>query len=107
MCIHQKKLLQMSKDNLQKFVTLISVCSLLNAPGNGTSDCQNVSDTINCTITCDDGFDFDIQPLDYYICGPDTSYEWNIQSDDNPDGKLPRCSGKYLNLVLYLASLYL
>jgi hypothetical protein len=44
-------------------------------------------------MSCDDGFDFDIEPLPLYYCGPQTSQEWNFQNDENPDRRIPSCVG--------------
>ncbi|XP_060568381.1 sushi, von Willebrand factor type A, EGF and pentraxin domain-containing protein 1-like isoform X2 [Ruditapes philippinarum] len=67
------------------------VCREIQPPGNGSIECVNDTDSINCTMSCDDGFDFDIEPLPLYYCGPQTSQEWNFQNDENPDRRIPSC----------------
>ncbi|XP_060077181.1 sushi, von Willebrand factor type A, EGF and pentraxin domain-containing protein 1-like [Ylistrum balloti] len=42
-----------------------------------TDHCDTVDDYIRCNLTCEAGYDFSNQPLDYYECGGNTSYEWN------------------------------
>lgn len=48
---------------------------------------------MNCTIECADGYDFDHEIKPYYMCGKNTFYLWDFQTDDNPDGKMPACLG--------------
>ncbi|XP_053381797.1 sushi, von Willebrand factor type A, EGF and pentraxin domain-containing protein 1-like [Mercenaria mercenaria] len=67
------------------------VCPQISAPMNGSLECVNDTESINCTVSCDDGFDFDIEPLPLYYCGPDTFQEWNYQTDENPERRLPKC----------------
>lgn len=50
---------------------------------------------MNCSIECADGYDFDHEIKPYYMCGKDTFYLWDFQTDDNPDGKMPACLGTY------------
>eukprot|EP00105_Crassostrea_gigas_P019111 XP_011437468.1 PREDICTED: uncharacterized protein LOC105335342 [Crassostrea gigas] len=69
--------------------------------------CTNDSENMNCSIECADGYDFDHEIKPYYMCGKDTFYLWDFQTDDNPDGKMPACleikDGKKLQ-VSYTAS---
>lgn len=48
---------------------------------------------MNCTIECADGYDFDHEIKPNYMCGKNTFYLWDFQTDDNPDGKMPACLG--------------
>lgn len=74
------------------------MCSTISAPSNGSLECFNDTESINCTISCDDGFDFDIEPLPLYFCGPETFHEWNFQTDENPERRLPKCVGMSVNI---------
>ncbi|KAK3102731.1 hypothetical protein FSP39_013507, partial [Pinctada imbricata] len=72
---------------------LCPVCSILTAPTNSTLYCSSFSNgTMNCTLQCDDGYDFDHTPKPYYLCGPDTFFLWDYQTDDNVFGRLPYCN---------------
>ena len=51
---------------------------------------------------CNKGYDFDIEPLDYYFCGPETFFEWNFQTAINPLHRLPECTGKHIHVRKYL-----
>ncbi|KAL5012411.1 hypothetical protein ScPMuIL_010962 [Solemya velum] len=70
------------------------VCSVLNPPKNGFIDCDNntESDTLECTIHCDEGYEFDREPMPMYCCGPETFYTWDFQTEDNPHAQLPSCT---------------
>ncbi|KAJ8304925.1 hypothetical protein KUTeg_018508 [Tegillarca granosa] len=68
------------------------VCNDLNTTENGILDCRNDTGNINCTYRCKSGYDFDHDPKDFYICGPDTFYLWDFQTKDNPYGRLPSCT---------------
>lgn len=61
---------------------------------NGTVKCHNDTLNVNCTVECNDGFDFDIEPLDEYVCGPDTFHIWNFETSVNPLRRLPKCVGE-------------
>ncbi|XP_048737007.2 sushi, von Willebrand factor type A, EGF and pentraxin domain-containing protein 1-like [Ostrea edulis] len=67
-------------------------CSSLERLDNVIWTCTNDSDNINCTIDCAAGYDFDHEIKPYYLCGIDTFYLWDFQTDDNPDRKMPSCS---------------
>ncbi|XP_062584887.1 uncharacterized protein LOC134246515 [Saccostrea cucullata] len=67
-------------------------CSTLERLENVIWTCNNDSQNINCTIECAAGYDFDHEIKPYYLCGKDTFYHWDFQTDDNPDGKMPYCS---------------
>uniref|UniRef100_K1RFG7 Sushi, von Willebrand factor type A, EGF and pentraxin domain-containing protein 1 n=1 Tax=Magallana gigas TaxID=29159 RepID=K1RFG7_MAGGI len=69
------------------------VCSLPEAPDNGTLNCTGSPHTgFNCTIACNSGFSFDRGVKPYYECGPTTLFLWDFNSDDNPNGDLPTCN---------------
>ncbi|XP_021348028.1 uncharacterized protein LOC110446988 isoform X2 [Mizuhopecten yessoensis] len=71
-----------------------TVCTNLTTPAHAVLDCQWASseDAINCTLSCDDGYDFDHAAKESYRCGPDTFHLWDFQTDDNPYGRLPDCT---------------
>ncbi|WAQ94725.1 CRUM1-like protein [Mya arenaria] len=66
-------------------------CPALVVPGNGTAECKQVNGTFNCSIYCDEGFEFDMEPLHNYYCGPETAHVWNFDTFSNPLRKLPSC----------------
>lgn len=69
------------------------VCSVPEAPDNGTLNCTGSPHTgFNCTIACNSGFSFDRGVKPYYECGPTTLFLWDFNSDDNPNGDLPTCN---------------
>ncbi|CAG2241794.1 unnamed protein product [Mytilus edulis] len=80
--------------------TEIEICSLehcrecteLIEPSNSTLSCVNNSNTITCVLDCDDGFDFDHDVKDEYVCGNETYYYWDFQTNNNPYGRLPYCT---------------
>ncbi|KAH3713144.1 hypothetical protein DPMN_072929 [Dreissena polymorpha] len=72
-------------------LSVCAVCPKFVAPTNASADCINKSDEINCTIFCDKGFEFDIESLPEYFCGPDTGHVWNFETDANPNRRLPKC----------------
>ncbi|WAR06501.1 LOW QUALITY PROTEIN: SRPX2-like protein, partial [Mya arenaria] len=79
------------------------VCPDFIAPVNGSAECVNSSETINCTIACNAGFDFDSEPMGMYYCGANTFSVWNFETNANPTRRLPKCkvpcgSGSYLNV---------
>lgn len=73
-------------------LTVCPTCPNITAPDNGTISCDSENDTIVCSISCNDGFDFDIEPLESYFCGPKTFHIWNFETDVNPLRKLPKCT---------------
>lgn len=89
--IHSKCNIQYLKFNLFNFN--FSVCSVPEAPDNGTLNCTGSPHTgFNCTIACNSGFSFDRGVKPYYECGPTTLFLWDFNSDDNPNGDLPTCN---------------
>ncbi|CAC5354907.1 unnamed protein product [Mytilus coruscus] len=83
--------------------TLVSkVCNQLFEPENTFLFCDNdtVTDTINCTLSCYPGFAFDHDPKDFYLCGPDTLHQWDIQTVENPLARLPSCTGEHISAYI-------
>ncbi|XP_076073438.1 uncharacterized protein LOC143045037 isoform X3 [Mytilus galloprovincialis] len=80
--------------------TEIEICSLepcrecteLSEPSNSTLSCVNNSNTITCVLKCNEGFDYDHDVKDKYVCGNETYYYWDFQTDNNPYGRLPYCT---------------
>ncbi|XP_063444324.1 sushi, von Willebrand factor type A, EGF and pentraxin domain-containing protein 1-like [Mytilus trossulus] len=68
------------------------VCTELVEPANSTLSCVNNSNTITCVLNCDEGFDFDHDVKEEYVCGNETYYFWDFQTNDNPYGRLPHCT---------------
>ena len=59
---------------------------------------------IVCTHTCNDGYSFDHDVKQEYKCGNETYYYWDFQTDDNPYGRLPYCTGKIIILALLVSN---
>ncbi|XP_019616496.1 PREDICTED: sushi, von Willebrand factor type A, EGF and pentraxin domain-containing protein 1-like [Branchiostoma belcheri] len=78
------------------------VCKNLTDPVNGFATCNSTGDEINCTISCQDGFEFYDQPVLHYHCGRSTSYRWNHESPRNPMARYPPCSEVTMPKMLYL-----
>jgi hypothetical protein len=74
-----------------------SECSEILETDNSTLSCTNVTGMIVCTHTCNDGYSFDHDVKQEYKCGNETYYYWDFQTDDNPYGRLPFCTGKHIN----------
>ncbi|KAI0218171.1 hypothetical protein LSAT2_030102 [Lamellibrachia satsuma] len=68
------------------------VCGELQPPDHGSVNCSDGEEAINCTAVCDDGYEFSIESLDYYYCGPDTANRWSHQTEDNPHARIPDCA---------------
>ncbi|XP_062573264.1 uncharacterized protein LOC134235178, partial [Saccostrea cucullata] len=68
-----------------------TVCDNLTITDHVLLRCKNDSENINCTISCEEGYDFDHPVKPYYLCGPLTYNLWDFKTSDNPDGKLPQC----------------
>ncbi|XP_021358087.1 uncharacterized protein LOC110453459 [Mizuhopecten yessoensis] len=71
-------------------------CTNLTTPSNSILFCnwETAMDAVYCTLTCEDGYDFDHAAKEDYHCGPDTFHLWDFQTDDNPYGRLPACTKK-------------
>lgn len=80
----------------------VLVCNQLFEPENTFLFCDNdtVTDTINCTLICYPGFGFDHDPKDFYLCGPDTLHQWDIQTVENPLARLPSCTGEHISAYI-------
>ncbi|XP_062584759.1 sushi, von Willebrand factor type A, EGF and pentraxin domain-containing protein 1-like [Saccostrea cucullata] len=67
------------------FVQTCPVCTILEAPVNGSLNCSGTPDTgFNCTISCNRGYAFDegVKPF----------YPWVVEETYNPNGYLPTCN---------------
>ena len=53
----------------------------------------------NCTLTCEDGYEFDHSIKPFYLCGDSTYQYWDFKTADNPDGKLPQCIGDNIQQI--------
>ncbi|XP_069125648.1 sushi, von Willebrand factor type A, EGF and pentraxin domain-containing protein 1-like [Argopecten irradians] len=71
-----------------------TACTNLTTPAHAVLDCHwdTSDDAINCSLACEDGYDFDHAAKESYRCGPDTFHLWDFQTDDNPYGRLPDCT---------------
>jgi hypothetical protein len=75
--------------------TLFTVCTMLEAPSNGSLRCTGSPETgLKCSISCNNGFNFDNAVKPIYECGPTTIFLWDFKTDDNPNGNLPSCKPK-------------
>lgn len=70
------------------------VCSNITVTEHVLLSCENDSNNINCTISCEEGYDFDHSIKPFYVCGEITYHLWDFQTLDNPSGKLPQCTEK-------------
>lgn len=70
------------------------VCGNITVTEHVILSCNNDTDNINCTISCEEGYDFDHSIKPYYVCGEVTYHLWDFKTSDNPDGKLPQCTEK-------------
>lgn len=73
---------------------IVAACSEVTPPINGTFDCDMNGKMMFCNVSCEEGYNFDIPPLDVYECGDETGYVWNFITEDNPYHRLPKCMGK-------------
>ncbi|XP_069124618.1 sushi, von Willebrand factor type A, EGF and pentraxin domain-containing protein 1-like [Argopecten irradians] len=73
-----------------------TACTNLTTPAHAVLDClwDTSDDAINCSLSCEDGYDFDHAAKESYRCGQDTFHLWDFQTDDNPYGRLPDCTKK-------------
>lgn len=83
-----------------QYFTLNEACKHWNPPDNASLVCVNETEQggINCTLTCNEGFEFDSLPRNYYFCGLSTFHRWEFETDDNPANRIPSCNGAYKNL---------
>lgn len=82
-------------NNLLSYYELfvILVCGNLTVTDHVILTCENISNDINCTISCEKGYGFDHTIKPFYLCGESTYHVWDFKTSDNPDGKLPQCTG--------------
>ncbi|XP_033636703.1 sushi, von Willebrand factor type A, EGF and pentraxin domain-containing protein 1-like [Asterias rubens] len=66
-------------------------CKELDHPRAGVLHCDENDNEQNCTISCQEGFEFS-QAVTSYQCGPSTNYQWSHESIDNPAAILPGCT---------------
>lgn len=60
---------------------------------NGDANCSWIDAARVCKPFCNEGFDFDSEMfLNAVICGRETGYNWNIETEDNQLGELPSCN---------------
>ena len=71
----------------------IEGCKELDHPRAGVLHCDENDNEQNCTISCQEGFEFS-QAVTSYQCGPSTNYQWSHESIDNPAAILPGCTSK-------------
>ncbi|XP_060063503.1 uncharacterized protein LOC132543962 [Ylistrum balloti] len=73
-----------------------TACTNLTTPAHAALDCQwtTSEDAVTCSLSCENGYDFDHAAKEIYRCGPDTFHLWDFQTDDNPYGRLPDCTRK-------------
>lgn len=83
----------LSKTKFLNYSIFFIECTELIEPKNSTLSCVNNSNTITCVLNCDEGFDYDHDVKDEYVCGNETYYYWDFQTNDNPYGRLPHCTG--------------
>ena len=61
-------------------------------------NCNETESSEKCTVSCRPDLYFASPPLPVYECGRATGYKWNHQTEDNPDARLPTCSGMLSNI---------
>ncbi|XP_078337815.1 uncharacterized protein LOC111100868 [Crassostrea virginica] len=67
------------------------VCGNLSATEHVNISCEFDSNNTNCTISCEEGYEFDHTAKPFYLCGEATYHFWDFKTSDNPEGKLPQC----------------
>ncbi|KAK3602544.1 hypothetical protein CHS0354_003796 [Potamilus streckersoni] len=87
--------------------TTCPVCPEIAPPRNGMLSCINSSNNINCTVHCKSGYDFDMEPMDFYTCGEETAHIWNFETVDNPYRRLPRCTEIHSAAEIGITTTYL
>ncbi|XP_069125356.1 sushi, von Willebrand factor type A, EGF and pentraxin domain-containing protein 1-like [Argopecten irradians] len=87
---------EMLSNTTHAFLENCTKCTNLTTPAHAILDClwDTSDDAINCSLSCEDGYDFDHAAKESYRCGPDTFHLWDFQTDDNPYGRLPDCTKK-------------
>lgn len=85
-----------------RYLLFFPVCGNLTVTEHVILSCENDTKNINCTISCEEGYDFDHFIKPYYECGEVTYMLWDFKTSDNPDGKLPQCTSTYDNVYLQI-----
>ena len=83
------------------------VCGNLSATEHVNISCEFDSNNTNCTISCEEGYEFDHTAKPFYLCGEATYHFWDFKTSDNPEGKLPQCIGRYFCIPIYIPSLFI
>lgn len=85
-----------------RYLLFFPVCGNLTVTEHVILSCENDTKNINCTISCEEGYDFDHFIKPYYECGEVTYQLWDFKTSDNPDGKLPQCTSTYNYVYIIL-----
>lgn len=67
-------------------------------PINGHVNCTSNVDSLHCTLTCEEGYAFAVQPHDYF-CTYDS--DGSLLAPDSSIDPFPDCSCKFLLLYIY------
>lgn len=73
--------------------TLFTECLRLRRTYGLIIHCNDTEAAKRCRVSCRAGLYFANTPLLEYECGRVTGYKWNHQTADNPNARLPTCSG--------------
>ena len=68
-------------------------------PDHALFDCTNDENITECTLDCEDGYDFDHVIRNKFECGKDTNYQWNFMSGGYQLSDLPSCQGITVILI--------
>lgn len=68
-------------------------------PINGHVNCTANVDSLHCTLTCEEGYAFAVQPHDYF-CTYDS--DGSVLAPDSTIDPFPDCSRKFLLLCMYI-----
>lgn len=69
-------------------------------PINGHVNCTSNIDSLHCTLTCEDGYAFAVQPRDYF-CTYDS--DGSVLSPDSTIDPFPDCSCKFILFHIYIS----
>jgi hypothetical protein len=75
------------------------VCQKPLDPINGHVNCTANVDSLHCTLTCEDGYAFAVQPHDYF-CTYDS--DGSVLAPDSTIDPFPDCSCKFLVFCTYV-----
>lgn len=81
---------------MMTMMMIFVVCGNLSVTDNVIISCKTDSMDTNCTLSCEDGYEFDHSVKPFYLCGDSTYQYWDFKTVDNPEGKLPQCIGIYI-----------